>query len=134
MKRKMISIIIIIFILSIAPFSGRTGSPEGNLFQIETPLQDLAVNPATDLYTVSRSFQPVVQLGSPGMEEKELLFASGKEDGGGAGGSKSRVGISDGGWILALGCIVYGIVMRRRRGRPLHPPETACSADGSYSA
>jgi hypothetical protein len=119
--RNIASIIIIIF-LSVAPFSGRAaGNAKENSkatpFQIQTPLQGLAVNPETDLYVVSRSFQPVVQLYTPiwsgSVQDKDLLFVGStenEED----GGLPNRVGISDGGWILALGCLVYGIVMRRR--------------------
>jgi hypothetical protein len=127
MKREIRSIasIIIIIFLSVAPFSGRAGnakeslkgSPKAAPFHIKTPLQGLAVNPETDLYVVSRSFQPVVQLYTPvwngGVQDKDLLFVGStenEED----GGFHNRVGISDGGWILAFGCLVYGIVMRRR--------------------
>jgi hypothetical protein len=124
MKREIRSIAIFLFvILSVAPFSGRAagkakespkGSPKATTFQIKTPLQGLAVNPATDLYVVSRSFQPVVQLYTPvwdgGIQDKDLLFVPSTEP----GADPNRVGISDGGWILALGCLVYGIVMRRR--------------------
>jgi hypothetical protein len=125
MKREIISIIII-FTLSVAPFSGRAagnakespkGSPKAATFQIKTPLQGLAVNPETDLYVVSRAFQPLVQLYTPawdgGVQDRDLLFVPGTENEEDSGFS-NRVGISDGGWILALGCLVYGIVMRRR--------------------
>jgi hypothetical protein len=119
--RSIVSIIIIIF-LSVAPFSGRAGNAKENskatTFRIKTPLQGLAVNPETDLYVVSRSFQPVVQLYTPawngGIQDRDLLFVPGTENEEDGGEYSNRVGISDGGWILALGCLVYGIVMRRR--------------------